>query len=74
MTAADSNTWCLEFALADRLPAFRAVIDILNGTDAAYGNLATIIFDPRTFSGAIFYPDELRQLFYELPKSSILTS
>ena len=34
---------------ADRLPSFKAVIDILTGCDAAYGNLETTIFDPRTF-------------------------
>ena len=37
---------------ADRLPAFEAVIDILSGTDAVYGNLETTIFDPRSFTGA----------------------
>jgi len=42
---------------ADRLPSFKAVIDILTGSDAAYGNLETTIFDPRTFSGAPYSGD-----------------
>lgn len=42
---------------ADRLPAFKAVVDILNGTNAAYGNLETTIFDPRTFKGAPYSND-----------------
>jgi poly-gamma-glutamate synthesis protein (capsule biosynthesis protein) len=37
---------------APRLPAFKAVLDLLKGADAVYGNLETTIFDARNFSGA----------------------
>lgn len=38
--------------LAPQMPGFAAVIGILRGTDVAFGNLETTIFDPRTFEGA----------------------
>jgi poly-gamma-glutamate capsule biosynthesis protein CapA/YwtB (metallophosphatase superfamily) len=37
---------------AGRLPAFGSVLEILRGSDVAFGNLETTIFDPRTFTGA----------------------
>ncbi len=37
---------------ASQMPAFAAVIEILRGTDATFGNLETTIFDPKTFEGA----------------------
>jgi poly-gamma-glutamate synthesis protein (capsule biosynthesis protein) len=37
---------------AERLPAFKATLDVLSGTDALYGNLETTIFDARNFKGA----------------------
>jgi poly-gamma-glutamate capsule biosynthesis protein CapA/YwtB (metallophosphatase superfamily) len=37
---------------APRMPAFKAVLDLLKGTDALYGNLETTIFDARNFTGA----------------------
>jgi len=37
---------------AERLPAFKAVIDRLQRADVTFGNLETTIFDPRTFKGA----------------------
>lgn len=37
---------------AQRLPAFKATLDVLGGTDALYGNLETTIFDARNFTGA----------------------
>jgi len=37
---------------AASLPAFGAVLEILKGTDVAFGNLETTIFDPRRFEGA----------------------
>ena len=33
---------------AQDLPAFGAVLEILRGTDVAFGNLETTIFDPRS--------------------------
>jgi len=35
-----------------RLPAFKAVLDVLGANDVLYGNLETTIFDARNFSGA----------------------
>jgi poly-gamma-glutamate capsule biosynthesis protein CapA/YwtB (metallophosphatase superfamily) len=35
-----------------RLPAFKATLEVLRGTDALYGNLETTIFDARNFTGA----------------------
>jgi poly-gamma-glutamate capsule biosynthesis protein CapA/YwtB (metallophosphatase superfamily) len=37
---------------AQRIPAFGAVLEILRGSDVAFGNLETTIFDPRRFEGA----------------------
>jgi poly-gamma-glutamate capsule biosynthesis protein CapA/YwtB (metallophosphatase superfamily) len=37
---------------AERMPAFKSVLDLLRGTDALYGNLETTLFDARNFSGA----------------------
>ncbi len=37
---------------AQRLPAFGELLAILRGSDVAFGNLETTIFDPRTFEGA----------------------
>jgi poly-gamma-glutamate capsule biosynthesis protein CapA/YwtB (metallophosphatase superfamily) len=37
---------------AESLPAFGAVIEILRGTDVAFGNLETTIFDPHRFEGS----------------------
>ncbi|HWG72093.1 MAG TPA: CapA family protein [Steroidobacteraceae bacterium] len=37
---------------AGRLPAFKAVLDLLHADDVLYGNLETTIFDARSFSGA----------------------
>src|SRR5580658_3627860 len=37
---------------APRMPAFKAVLDLLKGADAMYGNLETTIFDARNFTGA----------------------
>ena len=37
---------------AQRLPAFKATLDVLRGADAAYGNLETSIFAARNFAGA----------------------
>jgi poly-gamma-glutamate synthesis protein (capsule biosynthesis protein) len=37
---------------ARSMPRFSAVLDILRGSDVAFGNLETTIFDPRTFEGA----------------------
>jgi poly-gamma-glutamate capsule biosynthesis protein CapA/YwtB (metallophosphatase superfamily) len=37
---------------APRMPAFKAVLDLLKGADALYGNLETTIFDARNFTGA----------------------
>lgn len=37
---------------APRLPGFRAVLGVLGHADVAYGNLETVIFDARNFSGA----------------------
>lgn len=37
---------------ATRLPRFAAAIELLRGSDIAYGNLETTIFDPRTFTGS----------------------
>jgi poly-gamma-glutamate capsule biosynthesis protein CapA/YwtB (metallophosphatase superfamily) len=37
---------------AARLPAFRSVLDVLGRANAVYGNLETVIFDARTFTGA----------------------
>ena len=37
---------------AERLPAFKAVIERLQRADVTFGNLETTIFDPRTFKGA----------------------
>lgn len=37
---------------AGRLPAFKATLDVLRGTDALYRNLETPIFDARNFTGA----------------------
>ena len=37
---------------AERLPAFKATLEVLRGTDVLYGNLETTIFDARTFAGA----------------------
>ena len=37
---------------AQALPSFAAVLEVLRGTDVAFGNLETTIFDPRTFAGA----------------------
>jgi hypothetical protein len=36
----------------ERLPAFKAVLDIFRRSDAVYGNLETTIFDARSFAGA----------------------
>jgi poly-gamma-glutamate synthesis protein (capsule biosynthesis protein) len=38
--------------LAPQMQAFAAVIEILRGTNVAFGNLETTIFDPRTFEGS----------------------
>lgn len=35
-----------------RMPAFKAVLDLLQHTDVTYGNMESTIFDPRSFSGA----------------------
>jgi poly-gamma-glutamate synthesis protein (capsule biosynthesis protein) len=37
---------------ANRLPDFKAVLDIFSRSDATYGNLETTIFDPRSFTGS----------------------
>lgn len=37
---------------AARLPAFRSALDVLGRANAVYGNLETVIFDARTFTGA----------------------
>ena len=37
---------------AERMPEFKAVLDILHAGDALYGNLETTIFDARNFKGA----------------------
>lgn len=37
---------------AERLPGFKAVLDLLHAEDVLYGNLETTIFDARSFSGA----------------------
>jgi len=37
---------------SERLPGFKAVLDILHASDVLYGNLETTIFDARNFSGA----------------------
>lgn len=43
---------------AVRIPAFAAVLDVLRGTDALYGNLETTIFDSRYFTGAPYSWDD----------------
>src|ERR1700734_345296 len=37
---------------SERLPGFKAVLEILHAGDALYGNLETTIFDARNFAGA----------------------
>ncbi|MEP6547343.1 MAG: CapA family protein [Gammaproteobacteria bacterium] len=37
---------------SERLPAFKATLEVLRGADALYGNLETTIFDARNFTGA----------------------
>jgi poly-gamma-glutamate synthesis protein (capsule biosynthesis protein) len=37
---------------SERLPGFKAVLDLLHGCDVLYGNLETTIFDARNFAGA----------------------
>ena len=37
---------------AARLPGFRSVLDVLAHANAVYGNLETVIFDARSFTGA----------------------
>lgn len=37
---------------APRLPGFRSVLDVLGRANAVYGNLETVIFDARGFTGA----------------------
>ena len=37
---------------APRLPAFRSVLEVLGRANAVYGNLETVIFDARSFTGA----------------------
>jgi poly-gamma-glutamate capsule biosynthesis protein CapA/YwtB (metallophosphatase superfamily) len=37
---------------AQQLPRFGKAIELLRGSDVAFGNLETTIFDPRTFAGA----------------------
>jgi poly-gamma-glutamate synthesis protein (capsule biosynthesis protein) len=37
---------------AERLPAFKSVLDIFRRSDVTYGNLETTIFDPQSFSGS----------------------
>lgn len=37
---------------AGRLPAFRATLDVLRGSDALHDNLETSIFDAQNFAGA----------------------
>lgn len=37
---------------SSRLPGFKAVLDVIHGTDVLYGNLETTIFDVRNFTGS----------------------
>jgi poly-gamma-glutamate synthesis protein (capsule biosynthesis protein) len=37
---------------ASRLPGFKAVLEVMHGTDVLYGNLETTIFDARSFAGS----------------------
>jgi poly-gamma-glutamate capsule biosynthesis protein CapA/YwtB (metallophosphatase superfamily) len=37
---------------SERLPGFKAVLDVLHASDVLYGNLETTIFDARNFAGA----------------------
>ncbi len=37
---------------SSRLPGFKAVLDVMHGTDVLYGNLETTIFDVRNFTGS----------------------
>jgi poly-gamma-glutamate synthesis protein (capsule biosynthesis protein) len=39
---------------APRIPGFAAVLQVLRGTDALYGNLETTLFDSRYFAGAAY--------------------
>src|SRR3984957_18038900 len=37
---------------SERLPGFKAVLELLHGSDVLYGNLETTVFDSRNFTGS----------------------